>query len=614
MSNIFKFHLALMSIAIIIIIIAEVLVEQSMVNMHYDLKDNLLSTITNEMASKLLSEEKNLRNYLKDYSEESTEVFMRIFPNGIVIGRKKIYGNNVKIAREINNLLKNGKIQEGYETTFYYYNKNTLYRVLGYERYGVVYILLNNINKMLTSINSKNTTIEVYITSKPEHNDAIKITEIKNRNLYIDYKNTAYIRTLAILRLTSLAFTVFFIVSITMSFRSQKNRWKLQKILTSIDALEIPEVKTKIRGFPNEILQTFKNLVLELKEKNYKLESINDLTRRKNKIIENLFVSNPEEYFELSYYDFFKVTLNSILEILFHGEKGSVVMADKDTYKFIAMNGYDINLYKNIRLFPNQLFIDFSKTESKLTIIKDPLKSLKEEGPMQSKLNTYGNLHNLKETLAAPIRIEGKINTVIYIDIFSENNHFSNSDIELMQYFVAYVGAFLRNKIYYDKIIELSNTDELTGIYNRRYFEKILSNEIKKTQRYDYKDSLLYFDLDDFKLINDTYGHKIGDEVLKVFVNEIKKHLRNSDTFARFGGDEFIALLPFTEKDEITKKIDELEKLNIHLIYNDKKIKIKYSIGYSIIPDDGKDENEIIIKADMKMYEDKIKRKNAKKN
>jgi diguanylate cyclase (GGDEF)-like protein len=173
--------------------------------------------------------------------------------------------------------------------------------------------------------------------------------------------------------------------------------------------------------------------------------------------------------------------------------------------------------------------------------------------------------------------------------------------------------------MYYDKIIELSNTDELTKIHNRRYFEKIISNEISRARRYKYKDGILYFDLNDFKEINDTYGHKAGDEALKTFTQYIKKHLRNSDTFARFGGDEFIALLPFMEKSELLKKIEQLRSTSIYIdnivdIKNkNKKLKIEYAVGYAIIPDDGDSVDEITIKADMKMYEDKLQSKSRSK-
>jgi diguanylate cyclase (GGDEF)-like protein len=270
------------------------------------------------------------------------------------------------------------------------------------------------------------------------------------------------------------------------------------------------------------------------------------------------------------------------------------------------MNGYNINTYRNIRLKKDQLFINFDSNNTSPIVIKNPMMTVDDSDPIQIELNSYGKLWTLRETLAAPIKIGENISAIIYIDIFNDDVHFSNGDIELMQYFVAYIGTFLRNKMYYDKIIELSNTDELTKIHNRRYFEKIISNEILRTQRYKYKDGILYFDLNDFKDINDTYGHKIGDEALKRFTQHIKKHLRNSDTFARFGGDEFIALLPFVEKTELVKKIKQLKSQSIYVKTDNKKIEIKYAVGYAIIPDDGDTVDEVIIKADMQMYEDKL--------
>ena len=101
-------------------------------------------------------------------------------------------------------------------------------------------------------------------------------------------------------------------------------------------------------------------------------------------------------------------------------------------------------------------------------------------------------------------------------------------------------------KIKAQEIYHLSTHDYLTNIYNRAYFDKRAEEEIYRADRYREPLSLLLLDLDNFKNINDTYGHAVGDEVLKLIVTTISSMLRKSDVFARYGGEEFIAMIPGT--------------------------------------------------------------------
>ena len=99
------------------------------------------------------------------------------------------------------------------------------------------------------------------------------------------------------------------------------------------------------------------------------------------------------------------------------------------------------------------------------------------------------------------------------------------------------------------KLEQLSETDELTGCYNRRYLLRQLEYDIAMSQRYNMPFSLVLFDMDNFKLINDTYGHLVGDDVLRVVVKIVGRNLRRTDILARFGGEEFIVYMPHTDRE-----------------------------------------------------------------
>jgi len=147
--------------------------------------------------------------------------------------------------------------------------------------------------------------------------------------------------------------------------------------------------------------------------------------------------------------------------------------------------------------------------------------------------------------------------------------------------------------------------DGLTNIYNRRYFEEKLTIEITRSIRYGTPVSLLMLDIDNFKEVNDKFGHVIGDRLLQGVAERFSKLLRKTDTICRLGGDEFIILLPrLTQPREnavdVSQKI--LNSLNEPFLIKVKKICITTSIGIALYPDNGEEEEVLIKSADKAMY------------
>lgn len=134
-------------------------------------------------------------------------------------------------------------------------------------------------------------------------------------------------------------------------------------------------------------------------------------------------------------------------------------------------------------------------------------------------------------------------------------------------------GYFILHSFFIYKFIRLyqetkinSLTDSLTGAVNSRFFMEIFEREVKMARRTGRPLTLVYFDLDDFKLINDTFGHNSGDSLLKMMARLIAEHIRPSDVFARLGGDEFSVLLPETDSDNsigLIRRMKELIELEL---------------------------------------------------
>jgi diguanylate cyclase (GGDEF)-like protein len=148
---------------------------------------------------------------------------------------------------------------------------------------------------------------------------------------------------------------------------------------------------------------------------------------------------------------------------------------------------------------------------------------------------------------------------------------------------------------------DMALKDQLTGLYNRQYlfgeFENLILDNQKETKVF----SILVIDLNDFKMINDTYGHVEGDRVLKEVASLLKKTLKPENTSARYGGDEFVVLLP----DADTKAAEELKKILYDEMLRNFKGEVSFSIGVATFPEDGTDEEALFNAADRKMYEEK---------
>ncbi len=151
-------------------------------------------------------------------------------------------------------------------------------------------------------------------------------------------------------------------------------------------------------------------------------------------------------------------------------------------------------------------------------------------------------------------------------------------------------------------------TDQLTGIYNRRKFEELMRSEIERAKRYDRIFSLIMFDLDKFKEINDTYGHIVGDDVIKKSVSIVKGILRFTDSICRWGGEEFFILLPeIALEDAMVVAI----KLKNGLRDFDDKVLPKITASFGVVQyEDGNSEDELIQNADKALYIAKSKGRN----
>ena len=162
--------------------------------------------------------------------------------------------------------------------------------------------------------------------------------------------------------------------------------------------------------------------------------------------------------------------------------------------------------------------------------------------------------------------------------------------------------CFNENKLdsnLFNEIVKLVFYDPLTHAYNRKYFFYILEKEVERAKRFNHPLSLIYIDLDDFKKINDTYGHLVGDELLKFFSSLISRNIRKVDIFARLGGEEFAILLPEMTLEDAVKVANKI--LNLIKNANFKNIKLSASIGVTTLKENDTPKS-FLKRADRAMY------------
>lgn len=151
----------------------------------------------------------------------------------------------------------------------------------------------------------------------------------------------------------------------------------------------------------------------------------------------------------------------------------------------------------------------------------------------------------------------------------------------------------------------LAITDGLTDLYNTRYFYKTLDLEIARTNRYGNPFSLMLFDIDNFKQLNDTYGHQAGDEVLQELAKILKSSSRETDTVVRYGGEEFIIILPNTPEEEtifLANRIRNAVQENTFIVNNKERVNITLSGGIASYPKNARDAKSLMNAADVALY------------
>ena len=203
---------------------------------------------------------------------------------------------------------------------------------------------------------------------------------------------------------------------------------------------------------------------------------------------------------------------------------------------------------------------------------------------------------NIRFYLGCPLIINNQFAVGALCIIDDKSRHFSAADQETMRDLAAMLESELDS-------MHLSTTDQLTSLTNRRGFLTVASHVFNLCQRNQRDMILLFFDLDKFRQINNTFGHSIGDEALKTFSKFLLENFRNSDVIARLGGDEFCILCSDLSENMIEKLLKRFNEALKNYNDSSQDYKINYSVGYiEYNKDEHKSISDMLVEADNKMY------------
>lgn len=210
-----------------------------------------------------------------------------------------------------------------------------------------------------------------------------------------------------------------------------------------------------------------------------------------------------------------------------------------------------------------------------------------------------------RDVLCIPIINKKKIIGVLEIINKKDRTSFTKKDKELMLQLIDQAAIAIERSNLYQGMANLAITDDLTKLFNIRYLYRALNSEVKRSRRYSSSFSVIFLDLDSFKLVNDRHGHLSGSKTLTEVAGLLISALRDVDIIARYGGDEFVIVLPHTSVETALRIAERLqEDINNHLFLREDGISLRVTASFGIAgyPDHAKDEIELLRLSDQAMY------------
>ena len=263
-------------------------------------------------------------------------------------------------------------------------------------------------------------------------------------------------------------------------------------------------------------------------------------------------------------------------------------------------------LTERTNFIDREVFLKLINNKTAPILVNDGLATFHALLPRQYK-------YHIRSLAIAPLTLDGEIIGSLNHGDHSAFRYRPDMDTTLLKQLATIVSICLSNVMAHERINFLASRDSLTGLLNRRVLEQVLEREFERAVRYRTPLTVVFIDVNDFKMVNDRYGHKAGDDALRYVATLLLHMTRGSDVVARFAGDEFVIILPntpFNEADEFANRV-RTYFINHPLDFEGISIQVSISYGLSQI-EDGTDNAVSLLKAADKMLYRAKKKKSTK--
>jgi two-component system cell cycle response regulator len=211
----------------------------------------------------------------------------------------------------------------------------------------------------------------------------------------------------------------------------------------------------------------------------------------------------------------------------------------------------------------------------------------------------------------APVFAQGRIFAVLCLFDREDRVPFTAGDLDTVLSLSDQAGVAIDNVMLHQEAQRLAITDAMTGIWNHRYFQLRIDQEMDRASRFHRPFCLVLFDIDDFKLVNDTHGHLVGNAVLIELARRVRSEVRDIDVLARYGGEEFVLILPETDAEGGQRAAEKIRQAIAQDPFGrDRLVVVTVSVGVATFPRDGADQTTLLRSADVALYEAKARGKN----